>query len=136
MAKKYCKECGELIVGVGEGVNKRFCSNTCRLKFTTNRRDGFKSFPNVTNYVDKGAMTELAVCVDLLAKGYDVYRSVSPSALCDLIAVMGKRTIRIEVKTGKYLDSGSYSHTDTKNNQFDILAVYLPDRIAYEPPLI
>ena len=46
-----------------------------------------------------GAISELAVCSDLLSKGYDVFRSVSPAAPCDLIAHKEGKLIRVEVKT-------------------------------------
>ena len=34
----------------------------------------------------RGAIAELRVATDLLARGYHVFRSVSPASPCDLIA--------------------------------------------------
>lgn len=48
---------------------------------------------------NKGAAVELMVCADLLSKGFDVYRSVSPNSACDVIAVASERVLRIEVKS-------------------------------------
>src|SRR5262249_23930273 len=39
------------------------------------------------------------VCADLLSKGFDVYRSVSPNSCCDVIACAAGRLLRIEVKS-------------------------------------
>ena len=46
-----------------------------------------------------GAASELIVAVHLMNCGYHVYRSMSPDAPCDLVAVGDGRTLRIEVKT-------------------------------------
>lgn len=47
-----------------------------------------------------GALAELVVCADLLQQGFDVYRSVSINAACDVIAAneLGQ-LCRIEVKS-------------------------------------
>lgn len=51
------------------------------------------------NDSNKGAYKELLVAAVLTKAGWDVYRAVSPAALCDLLAVKGLRTLRIEVKS-------------------------------------
>lgn len=47
----------------------------------------------------QGAAAELLVSADLLKRGAAVYRSVSPAAPFDLIALFGNRLIRVEVKS-------------------------------------
>jgi hypothetical protein len=70
-----------------------------------------------------GAISELAVCADLLSKGYDVFRSVSPAAPCDLIAQKEGKLIRVEVKTNA-------SKPDAYN-VCDIVASYRGGNIKY-----
>lgn len=85
-------------------------------------------------YPNIGAIGELRVSADLLARGYDVFRAVSPCAKVDLVALKGGRTIRVEVKTGAYSGlKGKVYHIPLNPSRFDVLAIALPDRIAYEP---
>ena len=47
-----------------------------------------------------GALSELQVAVDLMAKGYHVFRALSPDCPCDLVAFRpGEPPVRIEVMT-------------------------------------
>jgi len=55
----------------------------------------------------KGAISELLVAGDLLFKGYEVFRAVSPACSCDLIAQKNGRLTRIEVRTGALNKNGS-----------------------------
>ncbi|SRR6266481_7253395 len=72
-----------------------------------------------------GALAELVVSADLLSKGFSVFRALSPSCFCDLIAVKGNKSLKIEVRTG-------YLHSITKrlnfptktNEQTDCFAVF------------
>jgi hypothetical protein len=85
-----------------------------------------------------GAIGELRVCVDLLIKGYNVYRSVSPASESDLAVTKGKRFYRIEVTTG-YLDYKGNIINNKKyadQSKFDIVAIVLTSgEITYMPEL-
>ena len=71
---------------------KRIC-NYCKKEFTAHtinniyckncRKSMFKSFGGIT-CATIGAISELMVSADLLKKGYEVFRAVSPSCSCDL----------------------------------------------------
>lgn len=87
-----------------------------------------------------GAASELIVAVDLLHKGYEVYRAVVHTTSCDL--AMGKRggpLWRVEVKTA--LPSFKRDGTPRLGTQpnwgyFDVLAyVHTDGRIVYRPAL-
>lgn len=85
---------------------------------------GRESTAKIPNEVEKisgskiGALVELLVCADLMAKGWDVYRATDPVCTCDLIAVRAGETIRLEVKTKAVrLDLRS------KSGKFDVLAL-------------
>ncbi len=91
---------------------------------------------NQINEIDtckNGTISELMVCADLLSKGYEVFRSVSPTASFDLVAHKRNKNgthklIRIEVTTGrdtttfigkKGVGFGKGRHTD----KYDVVAV-------------
>jgi Holliday junction resolvase len=44
-------------------------------------------------------MSELFVCFDLLKNGYSVFRSVSPSCFCDVIAIKDGIVKKFEIRT-------------------------------------
>jgi hypothetical protein len=87
-----------------------------------------------------GAIAELAVAVDLMDRGYEVFRALSPSCSCDLAVLMNGTLIRIEVRSG-YLRNAStkllFSKPARDDGRFDIYAVVLhsdPRNIIYLDP--
>jgi Holliday junction resolvase len=46
-----------------------------------------------------GAIGEILVAADLLAKGFAVFRSMSPACYCDLLAEKEGEILAVEVKT-------------------------------------
>jgi PD-(D/E)XK nuclease superfamily protein len=88
----------------------------------------FNAIPEAVSTAHRGTQGELLVCCDLLGKGYDVYRSVSPSAKCDLVAIKPGVILRIEVRTGTiYPANGRISYgTERLTPEFtDLVAVVL-----------
>jgi hypothetical protein len=86
-----------------------------------------------------GAASELIVCVDLLGRGLDVFRSVSQNAKCDVIA-LDRATgsiSRIEVKTARASLEGKPQFPKPNGHcVHDHVAAVLPDgSIVYDPPL-
>jgi len=84
-----------------------------------------------------GAYCELAVCGDLLLRGYQVFRSISPSSPYDLIAVSRDGLIlRIEVKHA-YRNPRTDKLHCSKRNRGDVLAMVVSDEgaIVYDPEL-
>lgn len=76
-----------------------------------------------------GAVCELQVCADLLKAGFDVFRSVSPHAKCDLIALYGGKVFRVEVRAAR---KGICS----THGDYECLAAVNPDgEITYKPTL-
>lgn len=85
-----------------------------------------------------GALAEMLVCVDLMKRGLDVYRSISPSGRCDVVAICrdSGAVNRIEVKCGTRNQAGKVTCQVGKHNSFDTLAMVVGDgEIVYEPPL-
>lgn len=110
-------------------TRKQFCNNRCRKKLVLGERAS--SLSTAT----RGAVSELRVAVDLLERGYEVFRALSPScSCCDIAILKDGKLLRVECRTGSYLKSGKHYHT-TQNIRADVLAVILPDKIIYAPEL-
>ena len=80
-----------------------------------------------------GASSELKVAADLLERGFFVFRSVSRTGPCDLVAVRGKKILRVEVKTSSYRRGAKFCLGSGSPDRFDLLAVVRPDGIRYLP---
>lgn len=87
-----------------------------------------------------GTIGELRVACDLLERGFEVFRSVSASASCDLAVLWKGKLLRIEVKTQSlYMrtdgTTGTFRLRRGDASKYDIWAAILPDRIIYDPDL-
>ena len=86
----------------------------------------------------KGAMHELVVAVDLLRCGFDVFRAQSPACSCDLVVIRGKRTVRIEVRTGQITKAGRLTWPTAPRDvgRQDVYAIVTGESdIRYFPPM-
>lgn len=86
---------------------------------------------------ERGCISELLVCCDLAQKGYQVFRPISPSAPCDLLAMdRAWKILRVEVKTATPTRSGKVAvDLRTKMGKFDMVAfVFADGRIEYRSP--
>lgn len=110
------------------------CSSRCR-------NDRYKAMyyqpkPRLLPNGTVGAISELIVATDLLRKGYEVFRALSPHALCDLAILAEGRLLRVEVKTRYLTKSGSVSQPRLKHpERTDIVARVVGDEIYYQPDL-
>lgn len=79
-----------------------------------------------------GAVSELIVAIDLMKKGFDVYRAMSPHGFADLIALKDGVMIQIEVRTGIKLknDQVGYPKFNIHNKSVAIVT-YPENRIHY-----
>jgi hypothetical protein len=138
---KTCKECGEPVVG--RSHNALFCCGECKRTWDLAAKVGKNSRPKLpTCPATTGAIAELVVCADLLKRGFEVFRAVSPACSCDLVALRDGQLQRIEVKTGfDYVrkDGGvTMQHSPSRpGNVSDRLVVVERQhgRITYHPPL-
>ncbi len=78
-----------------------------------------------------GAISEYRAIADLLAKGFEVFRSAALASSCDLAILKDNSLFRVEVRTGKRSATGKVYRPVQKVNT-DILATVLPDQIIYE----
>lgn len=137
MQERLCIQCGKPYEP--QKFNQKYCSYECRtlsskIKYKEFNPDTLKGKTSATT----GAISELRVAVDLLAKGYDVFRALSPNCPCDLAILKENKLLRVEVRTAFIsITSKIYktkSQRDDKNN-IDVYAWVLPDKITYEPEL-
>lgn len=78
-----------------------------------------------------GAIAELRVASDLMARGFDVYRALSPHSAADLVAANEEITLRIEVRCSKWT-----KRAQAPKRKHDHLATVNPDgQIYYYPTL-
>lgn len=82
-----------------------------------------------------GAINELRVSVDLLCKGYAVFRALSPHCPCDLVLLLDHSVFRVEVTTGHRTSNGKLMIPRKDATRYDVLAVVFPDSIVYSTNL-
>lgn len=95
-----CRQCGEPIEEARLRRRAVYCSLSCQVAWhgKGTERDFAATRMNLATGT-VGALAEMAVAVDLLERGYEVFRSVSPAATCDLVVLLGTRSLRVEVRT-------------------------------------
>jgi hypothetical protein len=125
-----CLHCGKEYLP-RKGYQK-FCSHRCRNNAQTN----LSRFNRDLSTCTVGAIGELQVAVDLLSRGFNVFRALSPACPCDLAILMDDKLIRVEVTTGYVSHNGRLAHPPKDKSKFDILAICTGEGIVYKPDLI
>lgn len=83
-----------------------------------------------------GAIAELIAAADLMNRGFDVFRTLSPCSPCDLIVTRGEETIRIEVKCTDWKEGNIIRRSRNKGGCADTVALVLKSGgVVYRPPL-
>jgi len=81
-----------------------------------------------------GAASELLAAADLMMKGWEVFRALSPNSHCDLLAEKDGTTMRLEVRTGRYILGSdlrlSYS-TRNSDGKFMIVVTVIDKKVHY-----
>jgi len=141
MNSEKCLNCeGELPPPSKHSRNnsRKYCSYKCRQDFYKGKYRDFNPFKGNTPGTT-GAISELRVAIDLLSKGFNVFRSMSPNSPCDLAILKNGDLLKIEVRTTFFTASGTLNSTKHKNDDFqniDHYAWVTPEKIIYEPELI
>jgi len=83
-----------------------------------------------------GQIAESLASVDLMARGYQVYRPIVDHRAYDLIAVTPDGdVITVEVRTGRILRNGSRSYIRAARLRADVYAVIIHgQQVSYDPP--
>lgn len=131
------KKCEVCKVTYDTSYNRaKVCSDICR-KQRFNKITGRYSNTDLSSGT-VGAISEMMVGVDLMKKGYAVFRALSPSCLCDLVAYKNNRSFLVEVRTGYIQESGKVffvKNLKDKGRQ-DIYGIYVraEDKVFYFTP--
>jgi len=81
-------------------------------------------------------MAELVAATDLMNRGFEVFRALSPNASCDLIAKRGDSTLRIEVKATVVVNGKLRSRSANRTAPVDHIALVIREgRVFYRPLL-
>lgn len=132
LSQQVCITCGETLKQ-NPARTRKYCSGKCRSEAYFGKPPPFSLHTG-----DKGALSEMLACADLLKRGFHVFRAISPSAPCDLIAMKGTRLIRVEVTTVRRATTGvHYNHKRHKSEKYDVLAFVIlgEDIVEYEPSI-
>lgn len=130
---KTCVNCGEKL----KTNRTKFCSGICYTKFRLkNYRtiNPYSGLPTATI----GSISELRVSIDLMGKGYHVFRAHSPSCPCDLVAFKEDGVLMIEVRTAHINSNGTIVKVISKRDNPKIINHYAwvtQNSIIYDPEI-
>lgn len=132
MSKK-CLNCKKYLpLDLPRYETRIYCNGKCR-KENEYKRYLVNNPGNGVSTGTLGAMQEILVSYDLLKKGYEVFRAISPASSCDLLIVNNKRTVRVEVTTGYISNAGKIIVPKKDVEKLDVLAVVVKQKIHYIP---
>lgn len=95
---KICLNCGAALL---RKKTTKYCTARCRVLY--HNRVNIEKTPLVgIGTASVGAIAEYMVCIDLLKKGFDVFKSISPASNCDILALKEGRVLKLEVRTARY----------------------------------
>lgn len=135
-----CTQCGTTFEQLRS--NQKFCGKACASEFQKQkwRLQNPKSPLGIVATGTTAEINEMRVTIDLLQRGFEVYRAAFQGMPCDmLIRKMewpATQSIRVEVTTGNRTAAGTVVHPDRDAATFDVLAVVLGDgNIVYKPEI-
>lgn len=132
--RSVCIQCGlPYTPYVRMGIcRQKYCSKKCSAE--ANRFDCSSGLGLSTGTV--GAIAELEISTDLLKKGYEVFRALSPSCSCDILILKNGVSRKIEVRSGSRTKTGKLIHPN-KNFRADMWAIFVhrTKEIIYIPEL-
>lgn len=133
--KRLCKGCSKAFYPTHPRM--KYCSPSCGNSYW-NEHNGVKSrYPGLPT-ATVGAIGEMQVCADLLAKGYEVFRAVSASCSCDIAILKNDKMLRVEARTGYRSKNGKvfYAKKVVDAGRSDHFAIIVsPTEIVYIPEL-
>jgi len=128
-----CKNCGKVFLKSKSKPTQIFCSIECQKGYYKRGQNPWAGrLPTGTI----GEIGELKVAIDLLGKGFSVFKALSPATNCDLAILCDKKKLKtIEVRTGNGVMLRNIKLYKEKRVRADILAIvdYSKNRIIYYP---
>ena len=130
-----CKRCDKALPEHSKS-NRKFCGKVCASEFAKEqwRQQNPKSALGQVATGTKAEVNEMRVAIDLLEKGYEVYRAAFQGMPCDLICRPNAtwNWQRVEVTTGNKSPNGSVAHPKRDPETYDMLAVVVGNEIIYK----
>lgn len=80
-----------------------------------------------------GTLSEYKVALDLMKRGYDLFKPVTMNYSCDLLALKNDKFSRIEVTTGHKTALGKVSYSKHNPDNYDVLVVVVGEELFYIP---
>lgn len=140
-----CKDCGATLTGGRK--DRCFCDKDCASSYQKKQWRALnpKSPLGQLATGTVAEVNEMRVAIDLLSRGYEVYRAAFQGMPCDLMvrqsgAENTEDFYRIEVTTGTFTPKGTLAHPARDTTKFDVLAVVATEasgatKIVYKPEL-
>lgn len=128
---KVCAVCGEPFKG---WWNQKTCPLCLREKRLKPKPAVGKVKPRLATGT-VGTIAELKVAVDLMSRGFDVFRAMSPAASCDLMAIKEGRQFDIEVRSAARNPVTGKIYRNLQRVKAMWVAHVIGDEIIYEPDL-
>ena len=119
-----------------KAAGKKYCSPKCRYRYWNEKSRGQSFAKEGISTGTVGAMSELLASIDLMRRGFEVYRALSPSSSCDLIALKNSRIYKFEVRTAYRNQDGSINYSKTSIRADRVVAILLRENVVvYIPKL-
>ena len=129
-----CIRCQSPISNRRQRYGAKFCTNKCSYQHQKEKYVRYRTNDSVS-HITVGAISELFVAVDLMKRGYHVFRSLSSACPCDLAILKDDKTlIRVEVTTGRKFNGKVMHNKLSKSARYDLLAVVIGDDEIYYTP--
>lgn len=132
-----CLTCDGLIDPAREKRRAKYCSDDCRRVDERARyRQANERLTTGLARGTVGALAELAVAVDLMERGHEVFRALSPACSCDLAVIVDGELVRVEVRSAHRGTNGHlyFGRATRDQGRHDCYAVVLhsdPREILY-----
>lgn len=130
-----CRRCGQTMLNVHG--RRQYCSTKCAHGKSNTAPRVYLSRQLGLSTGQLGAVGELVASVDLIRRGYEVFRAVSPACSCDLIILKNGMLRRVEVRTAYRNVNGTitYPRQTKDEGRSDVFALIVDGGVIYEPTL-
>lgn len=136
-----CAHCGKPLAG---RKNKRFCNSSCSRAWHSEQWHAHNPKTHAAQLATGtvGSVNLMRVMLDLVVRGYNVYRAAFEAMPYELWIQRGEYGVggwpfgmRVKVTTGHRLSSGKLQRRKFDGIDFDVEAVVVGNDIIYDPPL-
>jgi len=130
-----CAHCGKPMAR----RNKKFCDAACSRAWHSKKwhENNPKTAASQLAVGTIGSMNLMRVQLDLVQRGYLVYRATFESQPFELVTMVAGLSMgfgkRVKVTTGHRAPNGALTHRKFDDPTIDVLAVVTPEAIYYEP---